>query len=186
MKAARGRIRLGLLLCVLSTPLLCSLAGCNSAPARPADSAQWLSGRLAVKVEASAEQAPQSMSAAFELTGDEHLGNLRLLSPVGTVAADAQWSQDGVTLTTSEGRRRFDTLSELARAALGDDVPLQALPHWLRGKAWPDAPAKPAASGADFQQLGWDVHVDELGTTGLVLAQRNTPPRIVLRARLDR
>lgn len=171
---------------MLSTPLLCSLAGCNSAPARPADSTQWLSGRLAVKVEATPEQAPQSMSAAFELAGHERLGSLRLLSPVGTVVADAQWSPNGVTLTTSEGTRRFDSLSELARAALGDDVPLQALPHWLRGKAWPDAPADLANSGADFQQLGWNVHVDELATAGLVLAQRSTPPRIVLRARLDR
>ena len=67
------------------------LAACATPPPAPGE-APWTSGRLIVRVDESAGQAAQSLSAAFELRGDGESGELRLNSPLGTRVVQARWA----------------------------------------------------------------------------------------------
>lgn len=88
-------------------------------------------------------------------------------------------------LTTPQGRRSFTTLAELARGAIGEDVPLQALPDWLHGRPWPGAPHRPQENPPRFEQLGWDIDLSRFAD-GLLVAQRAAAPVVTLRVRLER
>ena len=98
-------------------------------PAPPGDS---LSGRLAVKVDASAGQPARSVTAGFELAGSPPAGRMSLTSPLGTMVAQADWSPEGARLVTSDGESRFGNLDELTREMLGESLPVAALFDWLR------------------------------------------------------
>lgn len=161
------------------------LAGCATALKAPEAT---LSGRLQIKVAARDAQPAQSHSAAFELSGDEQQGQMRLLSPLGTQVALARWSPSGASLQDGQGTREFAALAELADAALGEPVPLNALLHWLQGRPWPGAPHQPlpAGSGPGFVQLGWAVDLAQWADGALVDARRLDPPGVSVRAKLDR
>lgn len=140
-----------------------------------------LSGRLSVQVAAHAGQPARGMNAAFELEGDDQAGALRLSSAFGPQLADARWSPGQATLRTTEGERAYPDLASLARDALGEALPLQALPDWLRGRPWPGAASQPRADG--FDQLGWALDLARWGE-GFVTATRGAAPTVTLRARL--
>jgi outer membrane lipoprotein LolB len=160
------------------------LAGCATPPQAPDAT---LSGRLQIKVAARDAQAAQSHSAAFELSGDEQQGQMRLLSPLGTQVALARWSPSGASLQDAQGTREFTALAEMADAALGEPVPLNALLHWLQGRPWPGAPHQPLpSSGPGFVQLGWAVDLAQWAEGALVDARRLDPPGVSVRAKLDR
>lgn len=157
-----------------------ALAGCASAPP-PA--AGLLTGRMALKVEATTASPAQSLSAGFELAGDDRQGQLRLLSPLGTQLAEARWAPGQAQLRDSQGLREFADLADLARQALGEAVPLAALPHWLAARPWPAEAATPQDQG--FAQLGWTIDTRE-AANGRILAQRTSAPAIRLLVQLDR
>ncbi len=167
-------------------PWLAALvAACASTPPPPMalpDDAPWTTGRLGVRVEAEEGRPEQGLSALFELRGSGRQGELRLSSPLGTRLAQAQWAPGIALLSTPDGDRRYDDLGELARGALGEALPLAALPDWLAGRPWPGA--RHVAREGGFEQLGWQVdlrrHAD-----GFVLAQRAAPPQVTLRVKLD-
>ena len=160
------------------------LAGCASAPpATLPGAAAWITGRLTVKVAATETQAAQAANAAFELRGDAAGGELHLNSPLGTRMASASWAPGSAVLTTAQGERHFAGLDELSREALGESLPLAALPDWLAGRPWPQAPHQVLAVG--FEQLGWQVDLQRLDQ-GWVEAHRSAPPAVTLRARIDR
>lgn len=171
-------------LALLSAALL--LGGCATRAPRPADAPRWKQGRLVLRVEASAASMARSVSAGFELSGDEHQGELRLVSPLGTLVAEARWQPGSVTLQDGAGTRQFDDLATLAREALGEDVPLAALPHWLDGRPWPGTPSEPLPSGLGFAQAGWSVETGQLSSEGRLDARRDAAPTIHLRIQLDR
>jgi len=156
------------------------LAACATPPA-PGE-APWTSGRLSVRVDAGAGQATQSMSAAFELRGDGQSGELRLNSPLGTRVAQARWAPGVAVLETPEGEQRFDTLEQLSRQALGEVLPLAALPDWIAGRPWPAAPHVMARDG--FEQLGWSVRLAH-PAEGWIEARRATPPEVLVRVQFD-
>lgn len=139
-------------------------------------------GRLALRVDASAERPAQNVSAGFELAGDGRQGELKLLSPLGTQVAAARWAPGLAMLTTGDGERRFDTLDRLSREALGEALPLAAWPDWLAGRPWREAPHSPLADG--FEQLGWRITTSALAD-GQLLARREAAPGVTLRVRLD-
>lgn len=140
------------------------------------------SGRLLLRVAAMAGRDAQNVSAAFELQGDANRGELRLISPLGTQMAAARWAAGEVSLQTSEGTQRFATLDELSRQALGESLPLAALPDWLAGRPWALAPHRPLAEG--FEQAGWQVSLARQ-SEGLIEARRVALPEVLLRVRLD-
>jgi outer membrane lipoprotein LolB len=75
-----------------------------------------------------------------------------------------------------------DSLSELSRQLLGENVPLEALFDWLRGRPWPATSHERTAQG--FVQQGWAVDLSGLGE-GRLTARRDQAPAILLRARLE-
>ena len=158
------------------------LAACATAPRRTGP--EWLSGRLAIRVEASDGQPARALSSAFELRGDGNEGELRLTSPLGTSVAQARWAPGEAVLTSSDGERRYADLDALARDTLGEALPLRALPSWLRGRPWPGAPS--AATDAGFTQLGWQVELSEFAAAGVLQVSRGAAPAVSLRARLNR
>jgi outer membrane lipoprotein LolB len=160
------------------------LTACVSAPVADPGlaTAPWILGRLAVRVEASADQPARSASATFELRGSGQRGELRLLSPLGTGLATAVWAPGLARLSTPTGTSTFATLDELSQQALGEALPLAALPDWLAGRPWPPAPHQPQDGG--FEQLGWQVQTSRRAD-GVVEARRTAPPAVWLRVKLD-
>ena len=163
------------------------LAGCAALPQLEPSSAQRLSGRLSVRVDAAAGAPARSVSAAFELEGDAERGRLDLSTPLGSVMAQARWSPGSVVLATPQGEQAFADLDALTREALGDSVPVHALFDWLRGRPWPGAPSlvNVAPAEAGFRQLGWSVDLARFGEAW-VAAQRDAAPSVQVRAKLDR
>ena len=169
--------------------LSAALAGCASVPApSPASGdplAQSYTGRLAVKVEG---DAARSFSSGFDLQGTDRAGALSLVSPLGTQIGRAVWQPGDVRLQTGDGERQFDSLDDLARSTLGDNVPIGALFDWLAGRPWGYATSTPlpVAGDAGFQQLGWTVRTGRLLTDGLLMAERQDPaPAVTVRIKLD-
>lgn len=165
-------------------PALALLQACSVLPARTTPSADepWAQGRLLLRVDASTRAAAQSFTASFELQGNGNSGELRLLSPLGTRMATAQWSPQQVRLATPAGEQSFANLDELSRQALGEPVPLAALPDWLAGRPWAGAPHQLQPQG--FEQLGWQVNTSGRAE-GTVEARRPAPPAVLLRVRLE-
>lgn len=158
------------------------VAGCATRPAN-VDQMPWTSGRLSVRVDALAPQAARSVSAAFDLRGSGERGELRLSSPLGTLIASAIWSPGTARLITPEGETVFADLNALSQQALGESLPLAALPDWLAGRPWPSAPSLATTEG--FDQLGWRVSLARLAD-GYLDAERSAAPIVRLRARIER
>jgi outer membrane lipoprotein LolB len=158
------------------------LAGCATRP--PAEVAtSWTSGRLSVRVEATPARPASSLDADFDLRGDSRQGELRLSSLLGSRLATTRWSADEAVLDTGQGETRYADLETLSRDALGEVLPLRALPDWLAGRPWPGAAS--AIRGAGFEQLGWQVSLAAFAD-GRIDAVRSEPPRVTVRVRLER
>jgi len=167
---------------------------CTTVPPAPSEASDVLSGRLALRVEPVANEAPRSVSAAFDLRGDSRAGSLGLSTPLGSMLAQARWSPAEVVLTTPRETRRFASLDALTREALGESVPIEAWFDWLRGRPWPGAPSTPLETAPtpasnppapSFRQLGWRVDLSQFGA-GTIAATRETPaPIVTVRVRLD-
>ena len=165
-----------------------ALAACTTLqPAQPV-AGDTLSGRLALRVEASGDASAKAFSAAFDLRGDPSAGTLALSTPLGSTLAQARWSPAEVVLATPQGTRRFANLDELTRDALGESVPIEAWFDWLRGRPWPGAPSEPAPElQQGFAQLGWRVDLASFAAEGTLNATRTVPsPTVTVRIRLDR
>ncbi len=149
--------------------------------------ADTLSGRLAVRVDASDGAPARSENAVFELRGNAQAGQLNLSTPLGSVLAQARWAQGTVVLATPQGERRFADLDSLTQEVLGESVPVAALFDWLRGRPWPDAASVGRVAPAEpgFSQLGWSVSLARFDD-GLVVAKRESAPAVTVRAKLDR
>ncbi len=161
--------------------LAAPLAGCVTPP-RPNDAAPWTTGRLSVRIEASPERAAQSMSAGFELRGTGDGGELRLNSPLGLRVASARWAPGLALLDAGDGERSYASLDELSHRALGEALPLGALPDWLQGRPWPGATHHTSADG--FEQLGWQVQLQGRNE-GWIELRRAAPPAVRVRVKLD-
>ncbi len=105
----------------------------------------------------SAEEAEQfELSGRINLRVDEgafpgrvqwrHLpaiDELAFSSPIGTSVARMRQGPDGAWLVTSDGEQHeAKDLRALAADVLDWDLPLDALPYWVRGLEWPGAEAQ--------------------------------------------
>ena len=156
------------------------VAGCGSVPAPVAG--DTLAGRLVLQISPGTNGPAQQWSAGFELRGSAQAGELALTSPLGTTVAQARWRPGQAELHQGGERRAFADLGELSRQLLGENVPLEALFDWLRGRPWPAASHERTAQG--FVQQGWAVDLSGLGE-GRLMARRDQAPAITLRARLE-
>ena len=86
-------------------------------------------------------------------------------------------------LDTGQGETRYPDMDALSRQALGEVVPLRALPDWLAGRPWAGAASQARTDG--FAQLGWTVSLAGLAE-GRIDAVREDPPRVTVRVRLER
>lgn len=150
--------------CVL---FLVFLAACTQPTTLPpqalAERTTW-SGRLALQVE---DQAAQSFSAAFELQGNAQQGELLLLSPLGSILAKIDWTQDHARLQTGGQTHESPSLDDLLQQNLGTPIPVLAFFSWLRGEQTTSA--------------GWQADLSSIGQ-GRLVATRYTPaPRATLR-----
>ncbi len=157
------------------------LGGCATRPPAIAES-PWITGRLSLRVDALGDSPARSLGAGFELQGNSDRGELRLSSPLGTLLAAARWSPGEAVLRTPDREQRFADLDALSREALGEAMPLQALPDWLGGRPWPGAPNRPEGPG--FEQLGWRIDLARFGD-GWVEAVREQLPRVTVKLRLE-
>ncbi len=137
---------------------------------------------MALRIAASADRSAQSLTAGFALRGSGERGELQLSSPLGTLMAHASWSPGMVQLRTPEGEQRFADLDALSRRALGEPLPLAALPDWVAGRPWPAAPSTAIEGG--FEQLGWQVQTAQR-SAGIVEARRAAAPAVWLRLRIE-
>ena len=161
---------------------LTALTGCANRP--PADATMpWTSGRLTVRVEATADRAGSALTADFDLRGNDQQGELRLSSSLGAVLASTRWSAQGAVLETGQGQTRYADLDTLSREALGEVLPLRAFPDWLAGRPWAGAPSAAQAQG--FEQLGWQVSLTALAD-GRIDAVRPAAPKVTVRVLLER
>jgi outer membrane lipoprotein LolB len=155
--------------CLLAVFVLL-LAGCaqpSPAPANPHHT-QW-TGRLALQVE---EQASQSFSASFELSGSAQQGQFVLLNPLGNTLARIQWNTSHAEITMGQTTRESESLDALLRDVLGTDIPVTALFSWLEG--------------TQVAAVGWQVDLSAI-SAGRLVAQRHTPtPQTTLRIVLTR
>ncbi len=154
-------------------------AGCASLRPPPTE----LSGRLWLRIEATATEPSRSLAADFDLRGDAERGTLRLSGALGATLAEVRWQPGRATLTDAQGTRAFDTLDAMAQALFGEALPLGALADWLRGRPWPGAASAPLARG--FEQLGWRIGLESFAE-GVVSATRARAPAVSLRARMER
>jgi len=162
--------------------MLAALAGCATRPPEIA-AMPWISGRLALRIDADGSEAARSLSATFDLRGNADSGELRLSSPLGTQLAVALWAPGSARLISAEGERSFADLDELSRQALGEVLPLRALPDWLAGRPWRGAASLPQESG--FEQLGWRVRLAGFAE-GQIDVEREARPATRVRVRLER
>ncbi len=167
---------------LIAAALVAGLIGLTGCATAPPPAGELLSGRLSVQV---AGQPQRSVSAGFELIGTSREGRLVLSGPLGTTALRASWSPGRAVLADRDGETQFSDLDALATAALGEAIPMAALFDWLRGRPWPDAPARARADGQPgFEQLGWSIDLARWAD-GALEARRPAPPAITVRARLE-
>ncbi len=160
------------------------LSACAAVPEGPPP----LSGRLSVQVAATPSAPARGFHAAFDLWGDGRRGRLDLATPLGPRLASARWAPGEVQLDDGQGTRRYPSLEALSLEVLGEALPLQALPDWLRGRPWPGAPhrALPAPL-TGFEQLGWRIDDQARGEGVFVAVRAAEPdrPAVTLRVRLS-
>ena len=178
-------------LAALFAALLCACAAVPPGPEiSPVDPATLLSfelnGRINLKVQK--EAFPGRVRWQHAPAMDE----LWFYSPVGNAVAHLRQDGDGAWLMTAEGREhRADDLERLAFEVLGWDLPLQALPYWVRGVPWPQAEADDAQRDQQgrlkrLQQAGWQVTYLAWGANGLPGKLDLLGQRLRLRLVVDR
>ena len=147
----------------------------------------WCALAIAVAVSACATLAPESRvipasSSPFDLSGrvlvsyDGHAftsgvrwlhaagrDEISLLSPAGQTLAYIVGEADGATLTGPDQKQyRAASVESLTREALGWELPLASLQHWVQGRAAPVATPDAVERDADqrltvLTQNGWRI-----------------------------
>jgi len=162
--ARRAGPALGLIAALLA-------AGCATAPPSGATDpalGPW-SGRLALRLDST---PPQSFTAAFELKGRPQAGELALLTPLGSTAAQLSWAPGKATLRSGSQVQEFESLDALAAHATGTPLPVAALFDWL--------------AGVPTQAAGWTADLSQLPGGRLQARRTAPPPGADLRLVLDR
>jgi outer membrane lipoprotein LolB len=138
-----------------------------------AASAFW-HGRLSMQVEALPDDAAserQSFSASFELSGTPQVGELRLMTPLGSTLAVIRWTPQNAVLEARGDSRTYAGLDVLTQDLLGAPVPAPALFAWLQGSA--------------LAESGWQVDLSEHAQGKINAARLEPLPQAHLRLILE-
>lgn len=143
------------------------MAGCAT-PKSTAHTTKLWEGRLSLTL---ATEPRQSFFAAFELSGDAHQGQLRLLSPIGSTLAELVWNPTSARLTQGSQTQTGPSADALLALITGTTLPTAALFDWLNGLPTPTA--------------GWQADLSQ-SASGVIRVQRAQPlPAMELRLQLD-
>lgn len=108
--------------------LLLSACATRAPEVRPADAHFW-SGRMALQI---ASTPPQSLSAGFELKSQKQTGELKLLSPLGSIMAQLEWAPGRARLAQGGQIWQDNSLDGLLIQLTGAPLPMEALIDWLQ------------------------------------------------------
>jgi outer membrane lipoprotein LolB len=134
-------------------------------------------GRISLVIDAApnaANPAAQAFSGSFEWRGDARTGQLDLLSPLGSIVAQMQWSPGAAQLTSGGVTRSFPSATNMIEQSTGLPIAPEQLLHWLQGR---DTPL--AGSATD-----WQVDLTRY-RQGRISAQRQQPTPAQLRIILE-
>ncbi|PLW82888.1 outer membrane lipoprotein LolB [Kineobactrum sediminis] len=188
---------------MLRVGILCLLLGLGACAGRPvvesagqawqqhsADMAalqNWdADGKLALRRDDQAETA----NLAWQQRGRQTV--LQLSGPLGLQATEIRSDGSQLRVQHDGAVERFDISGpETLQAQTGWDLPLQALPYWLKGIPAPHSPATGLTLRDnllyELQQDGWLVHYDRYGQFGthilptrLSIERRETRVRVVI------
>ncbi len=174
--------------------LVVTFAGCATPPVEPRLPASnaaiqdfALEGRIAVKMDA------RGYSAHLKWRHIGEADSLRLFTPVGTTLARLDADAAGAQLVGSDKKvYRAENPESLTREALGWDLPLQGLQHWVLGRPDPGLPMSGEQRDTRnrlerFVQNGWQIAYQAYAGDG-VLPKRMTLARggLSLRLLVDR
>lgn len=138
---------------------------------RSVDAHYW-SGRMALQIDST---PPQSFSAGFELKSQKQTGELKLLSPLGSVLAQLEWTPGQARLEQGGQIWQNDSIDALLIQLTGAAVPLEALIDWLQA-----IPTRIPGWTADLKQIGkgklWIQNVPSVSTP----AQPQVTLRLIL------
>jgi outer membrane lipoprotein LolB len=125
-------------------------------------------GRISVQIQS---EPPQGFFAGFELKGSPEQGELKLLSPIGSVLGFMRWTPTEALLETGRDVQHFSSVDALLEQATGAPIPTTALFDWLHGK--------------NTETNGWSADLTRQNS-GRITARRLEPaPQIDLRIVLD-
>ena len=163
--------------CATQAPIETADLGWEQRRTQLAALANWqLEGKLALRT------PKQSDSASLSWTQAGDRAEVHLSGPLG--AGSTALSSDGRQLSVRQGeqRRDYDISSPQAIAAsTGWDLPLKALPFWLRGIPVPETPVDAQQVNSNLlrhlSQAGWLVDYDDYQRFGSFLL----PTRIQIR-----
>ena len=96
---------------------------------------QRYAGRISLVFDEAAQGTPASFSGAFELRGNPQAGELDLLTPLGSIAAQLKWQPGQALLIQAGQTRNFSSADELIAQATGTTISAQQLFEWLQGKS---------------------------------------------------
>lgn len=108
---------------------------------------------------------PQRWQASFALMGDAQRGELHILSPLGSLLAQARWTEQAAIVERDGQLETYRDSAEMTTALTGAEIPLGAMFAWLQGQDTPVA--------------GWHL---QRPSSRLLIAQRESPaPEVTLR-----
>ena len=131
--------------------------------------ASFWTGRISLQIQS---EPVQAFFAGFELKGQADIGELTLISPLGSILGIMRWSPTEAVLEQNGSIKRFTSTNELLAQTTGAAVPVSALFDWLVGKNTPTP--------------GWTADLSQQGN-GRITAKRTEPaPQADLRIVLDK
>lgn len=144
--------------------VLLVIGGCASVAPRPSVRAAPFDvlGRVLVSYEG------RSFSASVRWMHAADADEIWLMTPTGQALAHLREDGEGATLTSADkSQYRAANVETLTRRALGWELPMTRLQHWLRGAPAPDSAAPAAITERDaagkirqFSQDDWRISYD--------------------------
>jgi outer membrane lipoprotein LolB len=153
----------------------------NPAENGSAEPRSFFAGRISLVIDAApnaesnaANAAAQSFSGSFEWRGNAQTGQLDLLSPLGGIVAQMQWSPSSAQLSSGGVQRSFPTAASMIEQTTGVQITPEQLLHWLQGR---DTPRTNTATD-------WQLDLSRY-SQGRISAQRQQPTPAQLRIILE-